>query len=188
MEVFRPRGGTPTSNLPLRGGKGWGYEGGTRVPLLVKWPGITKPDSIDQAPVISADFYPTLLEMAGLPLRPAQHLDGVSLIVDLEGGHSAERPLFWHYPHYSNQDGTPHGAVRRGDFKLIEWYEDHLFELYNLRDDPEEKMDLASAQPQQTAALRTLLHEWRNQVCAQMPTDNPDYGPNASPLSSEPRH
>ncbi|MEI7864304.1 MAG: sulfatase [Chthoniobacterales bacterium] len=181
-------GGTPTSNLPLRGGKGWGYEGGTRVPLLVKWPGNTKSDSIDRAPLISADFYPTLLEMAGLPLLPDQHLDGVSLVPELQGEHSPKRPLFWHYPHYSNQGGAPHGAVRRGDFKLIEWYEDSHVELYNLRKDPGEKTDLATAEPGQTAALKTLLYEWRDQVHAQMPTPNPDYDPKASPLSSEPRH
>ncbi len=111
--------GSPTSNLPLRGGKGWVYEGGIREPFLIRWPGHTEPGSVCDEPVISTDFYPTLLEIAGAPLRPEQHLDGVSLVPLLTQEGSLDRDaLFWHYPHYANQGGFPGGAVRMGDFKL----------------------------------------------------------------------
>ena len=169
--------GSPTSNLPLRAGKGWGYEGGVREPLLVSWPGATQPGSVSHGQIISFDFYPTLLQLAGLPPRPAQHLDGESIVPLLKGGVLAVRPLFWHYPHYSNQGGAPHGAVRLGDFKLIEWYEDMGVELFNLKDDLGEQRDLAKANPTKAAELTKLLHDWRRQVNAQMPTPNPDYKP-----------
>ena len=169
--------GHPTSNLPLRGGKGWPYEGGVREPLLVCWPGVTKPGSICDAPIISTDYYPTLLQMAGLPLRPEQHQDGASLVPLLNGGDRPPRPLFWHYPHYGNQGGRPVGVVRAGDYKLIEWYEDMRVELYNIRDDMGEKHDLASQKPQEVVALRKQLHAWRDEVKAVMPTPNPAYRP-----------
>jgi arylsulfatase A-like enzyme len=169
--------GAPTSNLPLRGGKGWHYEGGVREPCIIRWPGVTKPGSLCRAPVISTDYYPTLLEIAGLPLRPQQHMDGVSLVPLLKSGTQPERPLFWHYPHYSNQGGGPGGAVRVGDFKLIEWFEDMRVELFNLREDVSEKHDLAAAMPEKVAALRRQLHQWREDINAAMPTPNPDYKP-----------
>jgi arylsulfatase A-like enzyme len=171
--------GAPTSNLPLRGGKGWHYEGGVREPLIVRWPGVTQPGSTCRAPMISTDYYPTFLEMAGLPLRPRQHVDGVSLVPLLKGRAAAERPLFWHYPHYSNQGGGPGGAVRVGNFKLIEWYEDRRAELFDLSDDVGERHDLAATMPERTAALRRQLHDWRQSVGAAMPTPNPDYNPAA---------
>jgi arylsulfatase A-like enzyme len=167
--------GTPTSNLPLRMGKGWNFEGGVREPLLVKWPGVTRPGTRCDAPMISTDYYPTLLELAGLSLRPLQHLDGVSLVPLLRGGAQPERPLFWHYPHYSNQGGGPGGAVRLGDFKLIEWFEDMRVQLFNLKDDIGELHDLASQMPEKANALREQLHAWRRAVDAQMMTPNPDY-------------
>jgi len=171
--------GAPTSNLPLRGGKGWHYEGGVREPLIVRWPGVTQPGSTCRAPMISTDYYPTFLEMAGLPLRPRQHADGVSFVPLLKGGAQPERPLFWHYPHYSNQGGGPGGAVRLGNFKLIEWYEDMRVELFNLSGDPGEKHNLAATMPDKTAALRQQLHARRQSVNASMPTPNPDYNPSA---------
>jgi arylsulfatase A-like enzyme len=171
--------GFPTANVPLRAGKGWHYEGGVREPLIVRWPGVTKPGSLCHAPMISTDYYPTLLEMAGLPLRPRQHVDGVSIVPLLKGGAQLERPLFWHYPHYSNQGGGPGGAVRVGDFKLIEWFEDMRVELFNLKDDLGEHHDLAAAMPERTAALRRQLHDWRQSLNAAMPTPNPDYNPAA---------
>ena len=171
--------GWPTSNVPLRGGKGWHYEGGVREPLIVCWPGVTKPGSLCRAPMISTDYYPTLLEMAGLPLRPHQHLDGVSLVPLLKGDAPAERPIFWHYPHYSNQGGGPGGAVKVGDFKLIEWFEDIRVELFNLKDDLGEHHNLAAAMPERIAALRRQLHDWRQNVDAAMPTPNPDFNPSA---------
>jgi arylsulfatase A-like enzyme len=172
--------GKPTSNLPLRTGKGWAYEGGVREPLLVKWPGVTRPGSVSGQPTTSTDFYPTILQMLGLPLRPGQHLDGVSIVPALKGGTLPERPLFWHYPHYSNQGGAPHGAVRLGDFKLVEWYEDMGVSLFNLKDDLGEQHDLAKENPGKAAELEKLLHEWRQQVAAQMPTPNPNYRPKAN--------
>jgi len=169
--------GSPTSNLPLRGGKGWNYEGGIREPLLVKWPGVTAPGTVCDAPVMSTDYYPSILEIAALPPRAAQHLDGVSITPLLKGGTRAERPLFWHYPHYSNQGGRPGGAVRLGDYKLLEFYEDMRVELYNLREDIGEKNDLTQGMPEKVAELRDKLHAWRQDVAAQMPTPNPNYVP-----------
>jgi arylsulfatase A-like enzyme len=171
--------GTPTSNMPLRMGKGWNYEGGVREPLLVKWPGVTRPGSTCDEPMISTDYFPTFLEIAGLPLRPGQHMDGVSLVPLLRGGLRPERPLFWHYPHYSNQGGRPCGAVQLGEFKLMEWYEDMQVQLFNLREDLGERNDLAVRMPEKVASLRSQLHDWRQAVGAQMPTPNPDYRPDA---------
>ena len=172
--------GTPTSNFPLRMGKGWAYEGGVRAPLIVKWPGITKPGSLCNDPTISTDHFPTLLEMTGLPQRPRQHMDGESIVPLLKGGTLPQRPLFWHYPHYSNQGGRPHGAVRLGDFKLIEWYEDTRVELFDLKNDIGEQHDISRKNPQKTAELAKRLHDWRAQVNAQMPTPNPSYNAKAT--------
>ncbi|HVX62417.1 MAG TPA: sulfatase [Pirellulales bacterium] len=169
--------GSPTSNVPLRAGKGWMYEGGVREPLIVKWPGVAKPGSICDAPVISTDFYPTMLEQAGLPARPKQHVDGVSLAPLLRGEKIAARSLFWHYPHYGNQGGSPSGAVRDGDYKLVEWFEDDHVELFNLAADLSEQRDLAEREPAKTAELRRQLHAWRGEVQAAMPTPNPDFKP-----------
>ena len=166
--------GHPTSNLPLRGGKGWVYEGGIREPWIIRAPGVTRPGSLCDTPVTSTDFYPTLLELAGLPLNPKQHCDGVSLLPLLRGGDLARGPIFWHYPHYGNQGGSPCGAVRDGDWKLIEWYEDGRLELFNLRDDLGERHDLAAAKPDMAKELQGKLGAWRLSVGALMPTPNPD--------------
>ena len=165
--------GHPTSNVPLRAGKGWPYEGGIRVPLIIDAPGVTRPGSVCHTPVITTDFYPTLLELTGLPAAPEQHLDGVSVVSLLEGGEIRERMLFWHYPHYGNQGGAPCGFVRDGDWKLIEWYEDRSRELYNLRDDPGEQHDLSAANPQIVRNLAARLDAWRAEVKAVMPTPIP---------------
>ena len=168
--------GQPTCNLPLRGGKGWLYEGGIREPMIVKWPGAVKAGSTCDAPVISTDFYPTMLEMAGLPLKPQQHMDGESTVPLLKGaGGLRRKAIYWHYPHYSNQGGKPGGAVRAGDFKLIESYEDNRVELYNLRADLGEQHDLAAEMPEKAGALRQMLHEWQNEVGAVMPQPNPNW-------------
>ncbi|MEO6245908.1 MAG: sulfatase, partial [Opitutaceae bacterium] len=172
--------GWPTSNLPLRGGKGWPYEGGVREPLIVCAPGVTAPGSTCDAPVISTDFYPTLLQLAGLAEQPQQHLDGVSFLPLLKGEKmSRGQPLFWHYPHYANQGGPPNGVIRDGDWKLIEWYEDGALELYNVPADIGEKTNLAAREPERTKALHAKLVAWRQSVGALMPTPNPDYDPNA---------
>jgi arylsulfatase A-like enzyme len=160
--------GSPTSNLPLRAGKGWLYEGGIREPLIVKWPGVTRPGTTSDVPVISTDFYPTVLEMAGLPARPAQHRDGVSLVSLLrQSAAPARDALFWHYPHYSNQGGFPGGAIRVGREKLIERFEDGRVHVYDLATDPGERDDLATRQPERVAALRDRLHAWYRDVGAQ---------------------
>ena len=168
--------GHPTSNLPLRGGKGWLYEGGIREPFIIRAPGVTNPGSTCDTPVISTDFYPTILNLAGLPLNPQQHPDGVSIVPLLKGGElRRDAPLFWHYPHYGNQGGAPSGAVRDGDWKLIEWYEDGRLELFNLRDDIGEKKNLAAENPAKVKVLHAKLAAWLTEVKAIMPTPNPDW-------------
>jgi len=164
--------GHPTSNLPLRAGKGWLYEGGIREPLLIKWPGNTKAGEICDVPVISTDFYPTILEMAGLELRPEQHMDGMSMVNLATGSESFGQTLFFHYPHYGNQGGTPGAAIRKGDFKLIEFFEDGHTELYNLAEDIGEKNDLSSDMPDLRNELLKELHQWQKDVDARMPTRN----------------
>ncbi len=164
----------PTCNLPLRAGKGWLYEGGIREPMLVKWPGVVKAGSVCHEPATSTDFYPTMLEMAGLPLKPEQHVDGVSLTPLLKGTGKPQRDaLYWHYPHYHGSGNRPSGAVRAGDLKLIEWYEDGRIELYNLKDDPGEQNDLAKRMPQKAEQLRGMLHAWRGEMGARMPQGDP---------------
>lgn len=166
--------GHPTSNLPLRAGKGWLYEGGIREPMMIKWPGVTEAGSVCDDAVTSTDFYPTMLEMAGLPLRSAQHVDGVSLTPLLrQSGSLPDRPLFWHYPHYGNQGGSPGAAVRRGDWKLIEFFEDGRMELYDLRNDLAERNDLAAEHQEKLRELSTLLHVWQTNIGARFPTPNP---------------
>ena len=170
--------GWPTSNLPLRGAKGWLYEGGIREPLLIRWPGVTKPGSTCSVPVISTDFYPTIAEIAGIRSAPTQDIDGESLVPLLRGDDTLDRDaLYWHYPHYHPGGATPYGAIRRGDLKLIEFYEHDHVELYNLRDDPGETRDLADTQPDVAKVLRQALRRWRGDVGAQMPTPNPAFDP-----------
>ena len=166
-----------TSNLPLRGAKGWLYEGGIREPMIVRWPQQGEAGSTCDTPVISTDFYPTILEMAGLPLQPKQHADGVSLTGLLRGEKTlARRAIFWHFPHYSNHGmQSPGGAVRAGDYKLLEYFENNTVQLFNLRDDIGEQHDLAQAEPAKARELRSMLHAWREDVSAQMLVANPDY-------------
>ena len=153
--------GSPTSNLPLRGGKGWLYEGGIREPFMIRAPGVVEGGSTCATPVVSTDFFPTLLELCGLPAMPKNHLDGVSLVPLLKGADSIDRDaIYWHYPHYSNQGGIPGGAIRMGDWKLIERYEDGRAQLYNLKDDIGETKDLAEAEPDRVKTMRTKLHAW----------------------------
>jgi arylsulfatase A-like enzyme len=163
--------GSPTSNLPLRAGKGWLYEGGIREPLLIRWPGVVKAGSVIGTPVSSPDYFATVQEVAGA--HTTAKVDGVSLVPLLKGGSIKERPLYWHYPHYGNQGGAPGGAVRLGDWKLIEWYEDGgRRELFNLSNDVEERNDLASQHPDKVRELAALLGSWRKEVGAVMPTPN----------------
>lgn len=166
-----------TTNHPLRAGKGHLYEGGIRVPFLVRWPGVTKAGSACDVPAISDDVFPTLRTVAGVELD-VKGLDGRDLSSLLRGQPDeavASRPLFWHYPHFANQGGPPSGAVRRGDWKLIEFYEDGRLELYNLKDDPSEGADRSAEKPDFAAELRGMLSDWRKGVNANMPKANPAY-------------
>ena len=168
-----PREG-PTANLPLRAGKGWLYEGGIREPMFIKWPGVVKPGSVCDEPVTSTDFYPTMLEMAGLGLMPEQHIDGVSLMPLLKKtGKLKRKAIYWHYPHYHGSGNRPSGAVRAGDYKLIEWYEDNSVELYNLKSDIGEKHDLVKEMPEKAAELKGMLGRWLKQMNAKMPVAGP---------------
>ena len=130
-------------------------------------------------PVISTDFYPTILDMICAPLQPKQHSDGVSLAPLLKGAKTLDRnALYWHFPHYSNHGmQSPGGAIRRGDHKLIEYLENGTVQLFNLRDDPSEQHDLAREHPRTAADLRDMLHNWRADVSAPMMEPNPDDQP-----------
>jgi arylsulfatase A-like enzyme len=165
-----------TSNLPLRGGKGWLYEGGIRVPLIVKWPGKGRPGVCD-VPVISTDFFPSILEMTGVAAPQTDGLDGVSLVPLLAGdGNINRQAIYWHFPHYSNHGmQSPGGAIRSGDYKLLEYFENGTVQLFNLRTDPGEQHDLARLEPERTAALKELLQQWRKDVNAEMMEPNPGY-------------
>jgi arylsulfatase A-like enzyme len=170
--------GSPTCNAPLCEGKGWMYDGGTREPLLVRAPGLTDAGSTCDVPVTTTDFYPTLLELAGLPAEPDRHCDGVSIVPLLRGeGRLPREAIYWHYPHYGNQGGTPGCAVRAGDWKLIEFFEDGRLELYNLRADIGEQHDLAAEEPDRRDRLHRNLVAWRDSVGARRPEPNPDYEP-----------
>jgi arylsulfatase A-like enzyme len=158
-----------TSNLPLRGAKGWLYEGGIRVPMIVKWPGKGKRGAVCDVPVISTDFYPSILEMAGLPAQPVQHKDGLSFVSALKGEPFEGKAIFWHFPHYSNHGmQSPGGAVRVGDYKLLEYFENKSVQLFNLKEDPGEQKDLSREQPKKARQLLTRLQAWRKDVAARM--------------------
>ena len=171
-----------TSNAPLRGAKGQLFEGGTRVPLIVRMPGRIPAGRVCDVPVTSTDFYPTFLRACGVEARDGGDgpADGIDLMPLLTGAVEdlGRDALYWHQPHYTNQGGTPSGAVRRGDFKLIEFYEDNRLELYRLSEDAGENRDLSREMPEKRNELHKLLKEWRRSVGAQMPTPNPKYDPN----------
>ncbi len=169
--------GWPTSNEPWRAGKGWMYEGGIREPLIIRWPGVAKAGSVVATPVSSPDFFPTLLEAVGAKPMKDQVLDGASLIPALKGDAAPARSLYWHYPHYGNQGGAPAAAVRSGDWKLIEWFEDQRCELFNLADDPSERQDMSLAEPARVARMKADLHRWWKEVDARFPTGNPKFDP-----------
>ena len=167
-----------TSNQPLRAGKGSAYEGGVREPMIVKWPGVVEPGSECHTPVMSIDFYPTILEMAGVRPPEGNKVDGLSLVPLLKRQGDLDREaLFWHYPHYHPGGATPYSAIRKGDYRLIEFFEDGHKELYNLAEDIGETRDLASVLPDKVRELSKELENWRKDVNAQMPQPNPDYDP-----------
>lgn len=164
--------GSPTCNAPLAEGKGWMQDGGVRVPFIASMPAVI-PQAESDLVFTTPDLYPTLLQAAGLPLRPDQHVDGMDLWGRWRGEESAPRgPVFWHYPHYSNQGGTPGAAVRDGDFKLVRWFEDGRHSLYDLANDIEEANDIAAAHPDLVKELARLLDDWSDDVCALAPRPN----------------
>jgi len=172
--------GSPTCNLPLATGKGWMYEGGNRVCQIARWPGVIAAGSTSDAPTDTCDWYPTLLELAGLPPNPVQHADGTSLAGLLRGGGFERSPLYWHYPHYSNQGDAPACAIRDGDWKLIEHYEDGALELFNLREDLEEEHERSADEPDRVRTLHARLEAWREEVRALIPQRNPNWVPPAA--------
>ena len=176
-----------TSNAPLRANKGAYYEGGIRVPLIVKWPGVTKAGLVVNQPVTSTDLYPTCLAAAGLPARPNQHQDGVNLRPLLTGeGLLAARSLFWHYPHYNEHPSSaPSSVIRKGSWKLIETFDPESIELYNLADDLGEMKNLATTETTRVAELRRELDAWRKEVGAEMMKPNPDYDPSMKPAKKK---
>ncbi len=169
--------GSPTSNLPLRAGKGWLYEGGIREPVIVRWPNVTQPGSVSHWPLTSTDYYPTILEACGLPLLPQQHVDGASFVAALRdpSAHPEPRALFWHYPHWGNQGGAPGTAIRLGDWKLIDWYWAKQPELFNLTQDISETRNLASEYPEKLLELRATMESAKSRTDALMPTMNPRF-------------
>jgi len=172
-----------TSNAPLKAGKGFLYEGGIRVPMCIVWPGATKPGATSNTPVIGTDIYPTIAEMAGIKRLTGSPADGVSLAPLLRGGPAPKRDaLLWHYPHYSPEGGRPGRAIRMGDWKLIQWYEDNATELYNLTEDPGEAKNVATAQPAKAKELQASLES----IQAPRPKPNPAYDPEQETVGLSP--
>ncbi len=161
-----------TVNTPLRSGKGYYYEGGIRVPTIIRWPDVVQPNSICDCPVISNDFYPTILDMLNLPLLPGQHLDGLSItpLLKQQKDRLDRSTFYWHYPHYHGAGETPCSAIRSGHFKLIHHYQDNQLELYNLKDDPGETNNLYDQNPQKAQELQTQLDLWLKTMNAYIPT------------------
>lgn len=162
--------GLPTANTPLRYGKGWLYEGGIREPAIVKWPGEVEPGMVSDAVITSMDFYPTILEMIGQPLRPDLHIDGKSIVPLLKGGtEEIHDATYFHYPHKSNQNGSPSSAIREGDYKLIVFLKDNRTELYNIKEDISETDDLSNKMPEMRDRLYLKLTQWWDEVDARFP-------------------
>lgn len=172
-----PEGPHPkvTHNTPYRAGKGYVYEGGLRIPLIIRWPGHVPAGKVVDEPVINTDWIPTLLELAGRPVPSG--MDGISFASGLTGGAMPKRKLFWHFPHYNNQGGRPSGAVRDGDWLMVEFYDEDKAELYNLGSDISEKHNVAAQHLEQVTAMRTALAAWRKDNNAQSNTPNPDFVP-----------
>lgn len=175
LHVLEAPGTPATHNTPCRAGKGFLYEGGLRVPLLVRWPGQIAP-GVNATPVLLTDLMPTMLEWGGVnPANAVGPLDGVSLLKMFAGSALPPRPLFWHFPHYTNQGGRPAGAVREGDWKLVENYEDESAELFDLAKDPGETTNLAAQEKGRADGLQKKLREWRQRVGAQECVPNPAF-------------
>ena len=164
-----------TDNAPLRAGKGYPYEGGIRVPLIVRWPGVVDAGRICEVPVTSIDYFPTLVELAGQRLLSDRVIDGESLVPVLKETGSLRRDaIFWHFPHYRG-GVVPYSIIRKGDWKLIKRYEGRTFELFNLKEDLSEKNDLSEKQPEKVRELDAELNAWLRDTQAKLPLENPDY-------------
>jgi len=165
-----------TNNEPLREGKGFLYEGGIRVPLIIKWPGKVRGNTTCEVPVISSDIYPTIMEMIGKGVEPAEDIDGMSLVpLLLEKGNQNRNQLCWYYPHYSPQSKMPGYAIRKGDFKLVEYLDPHTIELFNLKNDLSEKNNLAEDNPDKVKELQQSFDSWLKRMDPVMHTLNPNY-------------
>jgi arylsulfatase A-like enzyme len=167
--------GSPTSNLPLRAGKGWLYEGGIRVPTIVRWPGVTSEGNTCATPICSIDYFLTFLEAASLTADPQIRIDGKSIVPLLRGESIEPRTLYWDYPHYGNQGGAPGSAIRDGRWKLIEWHDEGVVELYDAEADLGERRNLAAEHNDVVDRLRESLRKWRRDVGAKPATPNPRY-------------
>lgn len=163
-----------TDNRPLRAGKGSAYDGGVRVPLVVRWPGVSLPGTTSEEPAITPDIAATILDLTGTGPEPGEPLDGTSLAPALRGGRLDRHAIHWHYPHYHPGGATPFSAIRSGDWRLVRFYEDGHDELYDLREDPGERIDRARTDPARAAGMARDLEAWLAEVGAQMPTPNPD--------------
>jgi len=163
----------PTAVTPLRAGKGWLYEGGIRVPAIMKWKDVIPANTTSHEPIISTDFYPTILDLANLPAMPSQHVDGKSLAPLIQPNTEFSRPaIYWHYPHYHGSLNRPSAAIRAGDYKLIEWFEDGTLELYNLKMDIGERNNLVNSMPDKVLEMKGLLREWQKGSGALFPMEN----------------
>jgi arylsulfatase A-like enzyme len=171
-----------TSSLPLRGAKGWLYEGGIRVPLIVKWPKQGLAGAECETPVSSVDFFPTLLDMIGEKEAIPLGVDGVSIAPLFKGETVQDRAIYWHFPHYSNHGmQSPAGAIREGRYKLIEYFENGSFQLFDLENDPGEQFNLSGEEEGIARDLRAKLQAWRQGVGARMMNPNPDFDPELKP-------
>ncbi len=165
-----------TSNLPLRGGKGYQWEGGIREPYFIKVPWLENNGTRNNFPVTGTDFYPTILDLVGIPLLPTQHIDGVSLKPVLEGERmNIKRPLYWHYPHYGNQGGEPSSIIQENGWKLIHYWEDGRDELYDLNSDIGEESNVAVENQETTIQMRSQLLAWLTEVGANLPEQDIEY-------------
>jgi len=193
---FSDNGGLESAarQSPLRSGKANLYEGGIRVPLIVRWPGVVRPGTVCGEPVISTDFFPTFREILSGEHRDDESLDGVSLVPLLRQTGSLGRPaIYWHYPHYHSSSIGPCGAVRAGDYKLIEWFDESIpgpgnrLELYHLKEDIGERNNLAAQMPARAEQMRRMLALWRHHVGAQTMPPNPNYDPRKAKRSKDTR-
>ena len=170
-----------TDNRPLASGKGRPYEGGIRVPLLMRWPGQLRPGTVVNAPVTTVDLLPTICAAVDAEVPADLVLDGVDLLpIAASGGGLAPRALHWHYPHYWWGDRvTPYSIIRRGRWKLIRWWETGELELFDLTSDVGEETNLAESNPDMANRLADELDTWLEATGARLPEPNPDFDPDA---------